>query len=78
MSPIVALKVKLAVNRIPRSSCGFCNEERRGRQNLSNNSRSQICSLTNRCRAPKDLLFLTNQTKGQILDYGKTTRSVYI
>ena len=29
LSVIVALKLKLAVNRIPRSSCGFCHEEMR-------------------------------------------------
>ena len=29
LSVIVALKLKLAVNRIPRSCCGFCHEEMR-------------------------------------------------
>ena len=48
-------------------------------QNLSNSSGSQICCLTSRCRASKDLLFfLTNQTKVQMLDYGQTTRKVKV
>ena len=44
---------------------------------VSNCSGSQMCCLTNRCSAPKDLLcFSTSQTKFQILDNRQTTRKV--